>query len=78
MTLNMKKLLTHIHHNKLPKEYQAEEDPDAVRVSEYWGKKSNQIQSPNISFEFFPPRSESAKKSFKETYIKLNSINPKR
>ena len=77
MSLNMKNLLTHMHHNKLPKEYQAKEDPDAVRVSEYWGKKSNQIQSPNISFEFFPPRSESAKKSFKETYIKLNSINPK-
>ena len=38
MSLNMKNLLTHMHHNKLPKEYQAKEDPDAVRVSEYWGK----------------------------------------
>ena len=42
-----------MHHNKLPKEYQTKEEPDAVKVSEYWGKKSNQIESPKISFEFF-------------------------
>jgi methylenetetrahydrofolate reductase (NADPH) len=76
MSLYMHNLLTHVQHPKSPKEYQAEEDSDAIRVSEYWGKKTNQIQSPKISFEFFPPRSVSAKKSLKETHLKLSSINP--
>jgi len=76
MSLNMHNLLTHVQHPKSPKGYQAEEDSDAIRVSEYWGKKTNQIQSPKISFEFFPPRSDTAKKSLKETHLKLSSINP--
>ena len=76
MSLNMDNVLMHMHHNKLPKEYQTKEEPDAVKVSEYWGKKSNQIENPKISFEFFPPRSNSAKESLKNTYIKLNSLNP--
>ena len=76
MSLNMKNLLAHLQHSKSPKGYQAEEDSDAIRVSEYWGKKTNQIQSPKISFEFFPPRSDASKKSLKEVHRKLSSINP--
>ena len=35
MSLNMDNVLMHMHHNKLPKEYQTKEEPDAVKVSEY-------------------------------------------
>ncbi len=75
-SLDMKNLLSHLHHPGSTKEYQGDDDPDAIQVSEYWGSSTVHIQSPKISFEFFPPRSDSAKKSLKETQQKLSSINP--
>ena len=76
MSLKIENLLTHLQHPKSRKEYQDVDDSDAVKISEYWGKKTNQIQSPKISFEFFPPRSDSTKKSLKEVHRILSSINP--
>ena len=76
MSLKIENLLTHLQHPKSRKEYQDVDDSDAVKISEYWGKKTNQIQSPKISFEFFPPRSDSTKKSLKEAHRILSSINP--
>ena len=76
MSLKIENLLTHLQHPKSHKEYQDVDDSDAVKISEYWGKKTNQIQSPKISFEFFPPRSVSTKKSLKEAHRILSSINP--
>ena len=76
MSLNMKNILTHLHHPHSVKDYQGDEDPSAVKISEYWGKTTKQLKNPKISFEFFPPRSDAAKKSLKEVHRKLSSINP--
>jgi methylenetetrahydrofolate reductase (NADPH) len=76
MSLNMKNILTHLHHPHSVKDYQGDEDPSAVKISEYWGKTPKQLKNPKISFEFFPPRSDAAKKSLKEVHRKLSSINP--
>ena len=76
MSLDMKNILTHLHHPNSLKDYQEADEPDAIKVSEYWGRKSNRSQSPNISFELFPPRSSSAKKSLKEVCQELSTINP--
>ena len=37
--LKFNSLLTHLQHPKSKKEFQDAEEPDAVKVSEYWGKK---------------------------------------
>ena len=41
MSLNMKNLLTHLHHPHSVKDYQGDEDPSTIKISEYWGKKTN-------------------------------------
>ena len=76
MSLNMKNILTHLHHPHSVKDYQGDEDPSVVKISEYWGKTPKQLKNPKISFEFFPPRSDTTKKSLKEAHRKLSSINP--
>ena len=76
MSLNMKNILTHLHHPHSVKDYQGDEDPSVVKISEYWGKTPKQLNNSKISFEFFPPRSDAAKKSLKEAHRKLSSINP--
>jgi methylenetetrahydrofolate reductase (NADPH) len=75
-SLELNSLLTHLQHPKSKKEFQDAEEPDAVKVSEYWGKKNDFIQDLKVSFEFFPPRVKSSNQSLKKTYKELSKINP--
>jgi len=76
LKLEFDNLLTHLHHPNSTKEFQESEEPDAVQVSEYWGKKNDLSKDLKISFEFYPPRSKVSKQSLKKTYNTLNKINP--
>ena len=76
MSIKMKNLLTHLQHPNSTKDYQAEDEADAIKISEYWGRRIDQNQKPKISFELFPPKSDSANKLLKKTHQKLSEINP--
>ena len=39
-SIKLNSLLNHLQHPKSKKEFQDAEEPDAVQVSEYWGKKT--------------------------------------
>ena len=75
-SINLNSLLTHLQHPKSKKEFQDAEEPDAVKVSEYWGKRNAFVKDLKVSFEFFPPRGQSSSESLKRTYRELGKINP--
>ena len=44
MSIKMKNLLTHLQHPNSTKDYQVEDEPDAIKISEYWGRRIDQNQ----------------------------------
>ena len=75
-SIKLNSLLNHLQHPKSKKEFQDAEEPDAVQVSEYWGKRNAFVKDLNVSFEFFPPREQLSSQSLMEVYKELGKINP--
>ena len=75
-SIKLNSLLNHLQHPKSKKEFQDAEEPDAVQVSEYWGKRNAFVKDLNVSFEFFPPREKLSSQSLMEVYKELGKINP--
>ena len=75
-SIKLNSLLNHLQHPKSKKEVQDAEEPDAVQVSEYWGKRNAFVKDLNVSFEFFPPREKLSSQSLMEVYKELGKINP--